>query len=142
MLEGLEALRVQPSENADLDKLVREVSQRQGYAHYMLANDVVQVIYGRGKTLLERFDLVYIIAFGTDLGFRGAIAQVKFLFQIGAIGKMGYRKYFLFLMRSLPRGVKIFWHCRKQNKKWPLLDNWHYLNTPIEKIHTEFGIRI
>jgi hypothetical protein len=140
LLQGLEKLRFQKGPHEALDGYVREVSQKHGVSEYLLANEVLQVIYGRGKTIQERFDLVYIIAFGTDMGFLAAINQVRFLFQSGAIQKMGYVRYVWELMRSIPRGIQILWYCRRQKKRWPLIDNWHYLHTDLNDIRHEYRI--
>ncbi len=140
MLDALENLRLQPSENAALDKWVSDSSQKAGFAQHMLGNEVLQVVYGLNKTLQHRFDQIYIIAFGTDAGLAGAYHQVCFLFHSGAIRQMGYKKYFWLLLKSLPHGFKIFCVCHRQNKKWPLIDNWHHLNTSIERIKSEYGI--
>ena len=105
------------------------------------AHDVCHVIFGLGATSEEELIVETWTFFGCHLPVKKIVEIPKTKFGIELIKYFGpFRLIRRFVLTS-PRIIKTMFAAFQMKKRWPHFDYEPYLNTSLQEIREEFGIR-
>ena len=136
LAQGLaEYFALNPSLKREIDLLSTDARQ------FFRSHDMVHVLYGCGTNMPDEAVVKLASLFGTTGGFHVLRGDVNHE-TLDIYTKLPLGGTLLAFACAPYLIVRTLWRCARQRRRWPWAENQQYLETPLDELRSQFGIRV
>ena len=108
---------------------------------FFRSHDTVHVLYGCGTSMPDEAVVKLASLFGTTGGTQVLRGYTNFE-TLDIYTKLPLGSTLLALASAPYLIARTLWRCSRQKRRWPWVENEHYLDTPLVELRSTFGITV